>query len=147
LGYTKNINFSDEAERVIKENFTRGRWGYQKLSETLSQLLIEFEKKKPTLESVKKRKEEIKFNLTQLKEEQKWVLNEEKRLVVLEKNKFVLNKEEKGFILEAIRLIKEDSSRLLPNLRSFNNKFNKELSLEDFNKLLKRYTEEKKINK
>jgi len=137
MSYTQTISFSDEARDVIKENFSKGKWGYQKLSETISQLLIDFDKKKPNLEKLRKREKELVYRKGEIDEELKSIKIEGKKLKKLEKLKFEIGGEEKERLLQAYRITEKDKSKLLPQLRAYNNDYSKNLDIIEFKKLIK----------
>jgi hypothetical protein len=153
MSLIKAIYFDNEASKVIEEHFSKGKWGFQKLSKLLSNYLIEYIRNKQTLDNLELKEKEIKDKLNKTKEDYEIeMINREQELKDLYLNrqkvlseinlKFVISEIEASFLNDTYDIIIRDKNKLKPRLQYFNNKFKKFVTEEEFLELIKKSRKE-----
>jgi hypothetical protein len=138
----KNIYCDDELDNLIKENFTKGKWGYQKFSKVTSKLLKDYLKNKPTLEKIEQMEQNLINNIEKSKRDLQDIQMQKELLLEERDIKFILSDKEASFLNETYRIINMDEEKLEPRLRIFNNIFKKNVNKDEFLELIEKAKEE-----
>lgn len=153
MSLVRPIYFTEEASNIINEHFSKGKWGYKKLSRILSTYIIEYVKNKQTLDNLEIKEKEIQKEIDDAKDRyNSEIFIKEKELRELQINKqkvfneinikFILTEEEAKFLNDTSVIIDKDFNKFSSRLRYFNNKFKKGITEEDFYELMKKAKEE-----
>lgn len=136
------IYCDEEINDLIDDNFSKGKWGYQKFSKVMCKMLKDYLKNKPTLEKLQNMEQELITKMEESKIELQDIQMQKELLLEERENKLVITEMEAAFLNGTKKIIDEDYNRLKPRLRVFNNKFKKEVNEEEFIQLIKKAGEE-----
>lgn len=131
-----SVNLDKEADAIWEKRFGKGKVNYRNFSEWVSSKLKELEEEKYDLNTLIQIKEDLKTRVERDSKRMKEIDNKIETAERLEKMKFSINEREASYLNESNELIKMDSSKFYPRMKSYSNLFSKEVNEEEFMKLM-----------
>ena len=132
----KCVYFDKETEKIIDDNFTKGKWGHKLFSKIIKKLLTDYVSKKPTMENLKMEKNKLQKQIRSFEDELIEVECQFDQLISEAQKKYTINENEAAYLNDSRKIIRKDKSKKEARIKSYSKIFSKTVDYDDFEKLM-----------